>query len=147
MDFIKISFGRPVSGFTADLGKTLEHLFTGVGPRFPLARDWRPQMDIYEIPGGVLLVAELAGVDPENLTVEISSDAVHLSGFRRDFPKGPDVRFHLAEIAYGRFERVVYLPVAVDPEAATASFENGFLRLTLAAAKSAGPYRVEVRSL
>lgn len=144
MDFIRIHFGPGSQCFSGDFGKTLEHFFSPAGKTFFHDEAWKPQMDVSLIPGGVFLVAELPGVEAGDIELEISETSVRISGFRREFPKGPDVRFHLAEIAYGRFERSVRLPVPVDPEQASVCLENGFLRLTMAAKGASETFRIPI---
>ena len=93
---------------------------------------WVPQMDIYESKEQIVIWAELAGVDKENLEVEVNNKAVRISGFRKEMPKEPQGAYRLAEIRYGKFERVLYLPSQVDTEVVASSFTNGFLRIQMA---------------
>ena len=47
-------------------------------------------------------------------------------------PKEPQGAYRLAEIRYGKFERVLYLPSQVDTEVVSSSFTNGLLRIQMA---------------
>ena len=40
--------------------------------------------------------------------------------------------YRLAEIQYGRFERVLFLPAPIDPEVVSAAYQNGLLEIRLA---------------
>ena len=82
------------------------------------------QADIY--------LAELAGVEKENLQVEVNAKAVRIFGFREEVPKDAKGTYRLAEIRYGKFERVLYLPTPVDPEVISSSFTNGLLNIHMA---------------
>lgn len=144
MEFIRIHLGPRSPRFSSDFGKRLESFFNPSGKSLLHGGAWSPQMDVSEIPGGVFLVAELPGVDAEDISLEISDTVVTIKGCRQEFPKGPDVRFHLAEISYGRFERSVRLPVPVDPEQVSVCLENGFLRLTMAAKAASDTIRVTI---
>jgi HSP20 family protein len=93
---------------------------------------WVPQMDIYETKEEVFIWAELAGVEKENLEVEINSKAVRIFGVRREAPKEPRGTYRLAEIRYGKFERVLYLPSPVDTEVVSSAFVNGLLSIRVA---------------
>ncbi len=133
MDYIKIRFGDELEQFDCDFEKTIQGMFRSMSPVFRLSqRSWRPQMDIYETPQEIVVLAEVAGVEKDDLEVEISSRAVKVSGDRPSGPKNENTTYRLAEIQYGRFERMLFLPVPIDPEKATATFSNGFLTVRLA---------------
>ena len=92
---------------------------------------WRPPIDVYEQADSITIVAEIAGVDREEIEVIIEGDIVSLRGTRPD-PNICDHRsFHEAHIAYGTFAADIYIPLTIDIEMATAVYENGFLRIEL----------------
>ena len=133
MDYIKIRFTSDVDQLGSDVEKTFEELFRSVSPMFSLSqRMWKPQMDIYETPEEIIILAEIAGVDKENLELEISSKAVRIYGNRTEYPKVDNATYRLAEIQYGKFERILFLPAPIDPEVVSASYTNGFLQIRLA---------------
>jgi HSP20 family protein len=74
--------------------------------------------------------AELAGVDPGDVTLEIRGRELVLSG-RRRMESGEQRAYQQLEIEHGAFRRVVALGVDVDPEAAIASYEDGMLMVEL----------------
>jgi HSP20 family protein len=134
MDYIKIRFGNGFDQLTSRLDKTFEEMFRPrpVSPMFRSSeRTWNPQMDIYETPNEIIIQAEIAGVDKENLEVEINSKAVRIYGKRSEIPLVKNATYRLAEIQYGKFERILFLPTPVDTELVTSSYSNGFLRIRL----------------
>lgn len=99
------------------------------GPRD--AGVWRPPLDVYETPEAITIVAEIAGMAREDIEVIIEGEIVSIRGSRPD-PHVCDHRsFHEAHIAYGSFAADIYVPVGTDVERATASYDNGFLRIQL----------------
>ena len=78
------------------------------------------------------MLAEVAGVDQDNLDVEINSRAVRIQGRRSPMPRIEKASYLLAEIQYGRFERILYLPARIDTEVVSSSYTNGFLQIRLA---------------
>lgn len=133
MDYIKIRFGEDFNRAAPSFGKTFDDMFRSISPMFTLGdRTWTPQMDIYETPEEVIIRAEIAGVDKENLEVEINNKAVKISGSRCELPRIDNATYRLAEIQYGKFERTLYLPAPIDTEIVTSSFSNGFLQIRLA---------------
>ena len=148
MDYIKIRFGSGLEGFSSELEKTIGEIFQSVTPAFTLSpQRWKPQMDIYETPTQIILLAMIAGVLMEDLVVELDSNAVRISGKRMEAQRGGNVRFHLAEVPYGPFERTLYLPAPIDPEKVTASYTNGMLQIRMAKKVRKAPLRLKIKGL
>jgi len=135
MNYIKIKFGDHFDRFGAEIEKTIHDIFRPrpVNPMFACKDcSWVPQMDIYETQEEVFIWAELAGVEKDHLEVEVNSKAVRIHGYRKDTPKVPQGTYRLAEIRYGKFERVLYLPSPVDTEVVSSAFVNGLLSVRMA---------------
>jgi HSP20 family protein len=90
------------------------------------------------------VIAELAGINPGELEVELDAAAIRIAGRRAEPPKERGTRFHLAEIPYGFFERIVYLPSTIDPEKVQASVKDGLLVVRLAKRQAQGPTKIRV---
>jgi HSP20 family protein len=145
MEFFKIRFGNDLDELTAKFEKTLEDMLGTMGPSFMLSeRTWRPPMDMYETREEVVILAEIGGVDKEDLEVEISSKAVRIQGNRLAPSCSPDCTYRLAEIQYGRFERILFLPSPIDPDKVTAASKNGFLEIRLAKRPVDQTYKVPI---
>jgi HSP20 family protein len=135
MDYIKIRFGGGLDELSSEIGRTIEGMFRprALNPTFNCSEcAWKPQMDIYETPDAVVILAEIAGVKKEDLDVEINSRAVRIAGKRFENSPGANATYRLAEIQYGAFERILYLPMPIDPENVSATFVAGFLEIRLA---------------
>jgi HSP20 family protein len=133
MDYIKIRFSDDFSHLSSKFEKTIDDMFRSMSPGFALGeRTWRPPMDITETPEEIIIVAEIAGVDKDDLDVEISSKAVRIKGNRYARHCSADATYRLAEIQYGNFERTIFLPAPIDPEVVSAAYTNGFLEIRLA---------------
>ncbi|MGB2688731.1 MAG: Hsp20/alpha crystallin family protein [Desulfobacterales bacterium] len=133
MDYIKIRFTKDFDHLGSTFEKTVEDLFRSINPRFTIAEQkWKPQMDMYETPDEIIIMGEIAGVNKEDLELEISGKAVRVQGNRNQFPRIDNAKYRLAEIQYGKFERILYLPSPIDPEVVSASYTNGFLQVRLA---------------
>jgi HSP20 family protein len=132
MEYIKIRFGKDLEHMHSRLQSTIDEMFRSVNPMLVLQEQtWRPQMDVFETSERIILVGEISGVAKEDLEVEVDRKAVRITGVRRETARVPGMRYHLAEIPYGRFERVLFLPVPIDPEKVQASYRNGLLEVTM----------------
>jgi len=147
MDYIKIRFGNDLEKIASQLEKSFEDMFRPrhVNPMFASSESaWNPQMDIYETPEEIIVRAEIAGVDKDNLEVELNSRAVKIKGRRAPMQKIDKATYRLAEIQYGKFERILYLPVPIDTEVISSSYDNGFLQLRLAKRPREKTYTVPI---
>jgi len=133
MEYIKIRLLDDFGHIGSKFEKTIEDMFRSVSPRFTLAeRKWRPPMDMNETPEEVIIVAEVPGVDKDDLEVEVSSKAVRIKGNRYASHCSGDTTYRLAELQYGSFERILFLPAPIDPEIVSAAYQNGLLEIRLA---------------
>jgi HSP20 family protein len=147
MDYIKIKFGGNFDPTGQNLGKTMQEIFRPrpVNPMFSSSEHmWTPQMDIYETPEEIMIWAEISGVDKDDLDLEINSRAVKISGIRKERPKATSGTYRLAEIQYGRFERILYLPSPVDTEVVSSNFANGLLAIRVAKLKRDKVHQVPI---
>jgi len=134
MDFIKIRFGGDFDDMSSNIEKTIEGFFRprALNPTFNCSEcSWKPPMDIFETREQIVIIAEIAGVQKEDLEVEINNRAVKIHGKRLGTPPESTATYRLAEIQYGTFERILYLPVPIDSNNVSASFNNGFLKIQL----------------
>jgi len=75
--------------------------------------------------------AELAGIDPKNVQVEVTKDGLTLKGERRQEEKQEGKNYLRHEISYGAFNRMIALPDTVDGDKAKATFKNGLLTIEI----------------
>ena len=111
-------------------------------------RAWAPRLDVYDTGDAFVIVVELSGVEPGDVTIEIEGAEIAITGSRS--PARPPVGSSGAEclqieIPFGEFERRLILPLPVDARTSTAQFADGTLTVTLPKVNT-GPTRVEVRS-
>ncbi|MFA5867061.1 MAG: Hsp20/alpha crystallin family protein [Actinomycetota bacterium] len=94
-------------------------------------RDWAPACDIHETSNEIVVDCELAGIDPDDVDVSIQGDTMTIRGERLMSEDVKEKDYHRIERSYGTFVRVLQLPADVVYDKATASFDNGLLRVTV----------------
>jgi len=105
-------------------------------------RLWRPFTDVWESDDEVVVLVELAGIKPTDVSVTLADGILTIKGERQAIPIGDGCCFRNLEIATGRFERNIQLPDRVDPEKVKASYKSGLLEITISkAAPPAGMAR------
>lgn len=104
-----------------------------------LGRGFRPNLDSFHTadPHELTVIVELAGVDPASITVAVSERTLLVAG-QRARQQGKGRIYQQMEVEYGPFERRVRLAEDVDPEGATARFEQGLLTISLPVASTPG---------
>ena len=113
----------------------IEELFADLWqvPRFAGMRSgFRPAVDVWltEDPPQLVVVVELAGIEPDSIEISVEERALTISG-ERARPRVPGQVYQQAEIEYGHFERRIPLEHNIDTAAATAGYDAGMLRITL----------------
>ncbi|HEY3153932.1 MAG TPA: Hsp20/alpha crystallin family protein [Candidatus Binatia bacterium] len=94
-------------------------------------RSWYPSVDFYENDDAFILEADLAGVKPEDVQVEIVDTELILRGRRIVQHGAADGRFHTIERLTGQFVRSLALPHSVNREAIEVEFNDGVLRVII----------------
>jgi HSP20 family protein len=120
--------------------REMDALFGDVFDRGLSARrhgGFSPAVDVYftSDPPRAVVRADLAGIDPAEVRLEVRGRELVLSGCRR--PQAAEPRaYQQVEIEHGQFRRAIPLGVDVDSEAASASYEDGVLVIELPVART-----------
>ena len=147
MDYIKIRFSDDFDELASNLDRSFSEMFNAMKPQFKLAdQAWSPAVDIYQTPKEMIIRVEIAGVEKEDLSVEITNRAIRIRGQRLELPRLADSVYRLAEIQYGRFERVLYLPEPIDTNAVSSSYLNGFLEIHVTRFKKKRIHKIPIQS-
>jgi len=91
---------------------------------------WSPPIEVAERDGKYLVHAELPGLKPEEVKVELRDNALVIEGERRSEHEENRGGVHRSERRYGQFYREIPLPEGVNPDQINARFENGMLEIT-----------------
>lgn len=86
-----------------------------------------PRVEVLETEKEVIVTAEISGVDPKDLLLEISEDAMFISGEVARESEVAEDKFYHSERNYGTFSRTIQLPHRVKEEKAKATYKNGLL--------------------
>ncbi len=88
---------------------------------------WRPSVDIFRTGDGWVLKYDLAGVNLEDVSVQVEGCRITVSGVRRDSIREESGSYYSMEIAYNRFERTVELPCRFANPRVRLEGRNGIL--------------------
>jgi HSP20 family protein len=134
-----------------DVSKTLDEmdrLFNAVNRPLGLRsvpRGTFPAINIYDQGDSTVLVAEVPGVNPDDLELSVLGDTVTLKGKRED-NVNDNARFYRRERVNGEFSRTLTLPEAVNPDTVKAEYVNGVLHVTLGKAEAVKAKKIRIQS-
>jgi len=103
---------------------------------------WHPPTDVYETDDCVVVKVEIAGMEDKDFGVSLDGKRLTISGVRRD--PAPKLGYQQMEILYGAFEAHVHLTRAIEEDKIEATYQSGFLYVSLPKVK---PRTVPVTSL
>jgi HSP20 family protein len=121
----------------------IEQLFADLWQVFPFSRSmrrgYRPEVDVYrsDDPPALTVQIELPGVDPEDVRLVASPQALLIAGERRR-PKDCG-HYQQLELDYGPFQRQITLAENIDPDGASATYDRGILTVRLPIAPQPTP--------
>lgn len=105
-----------------------------------------PPLNIYTDGESYVVQAEVPGIEPESLDIEVTGDTLTLKGERKlpELPEGSS--YHRRERDFGQFRRAFSLPEKVDSSKAAARFHNGILEIRLPHAEEAKARKISVKA-
>ena len=115
-----------------EMNRLFDDVFRGFDAGMPSlfghGASW-PSLEVDASDKELRVSAELPGLDEKDVEVLIDKDVLTIRGEKRSETEDRERRF--SERTYGRFERSIALPFAVEEDKAEASFKNGVLTITL----------------
>ncbi len=88
-----------------------------------------PSIDIFEDGGDVVVKAELPGMRKEDIEVDLTDQAITISGEKKKEEKVEKKGYSYSERSYGSFSRSFTLPCEVRPDDVEATFKDGVLEI------------------
>lgn len=88
-------------------------------------------VDVIETPTEIIIRSAIAGVKPQDIDINVTSDLVTIRGTRERKKEKHDATVHFEECFWGSFSRSIVLPSHVKPDEADAQMKNGVLTLTI----------------
>ena len=125
------------------LQREMGHLLGGTSA--PITSSF-PALNLYSGDEGVILTAELPGVEMDDLEITVLGETLTLSGSRNMGEIEEDVTYHRRERSQGQFTRTVELPFRVDGDNVEAKFSNGVLHILLPRVEEEKPRKITVKT-
>jgi len=137
---------RPISR----LEEEMERFF---GQMLPRDEGWlkslggfAPDVNVVETEEGFEVTADLPGIKPEEMSVELRDGGLWISGKKEEEKEEKGKTYHRLERRYGEFRRVVPVPGATDDEKVQAEYHDGVLKISVPKSEAAKPKKIEVKT-
>lgn len=92
---------------------------------------WAPAVEVQQKDNNVIVFADLPGIDPKDVKIEVENDTLIIQGERKQEHTEERSGFHRSERTYGSFYRAIQLPETAKVDQAKADFRNGVLEVTV----------------
>jgi len=108
-------------------------------------RAWMPAVDMSETKDDLVLKVEVPGVREKDVSVSITGDLLTIRGERRwSEEEARENKFLHVERAYGQFERLIQLPLAVQADKVKAIYRDGVLEIKLPKTEELKPREIKI---
>ncbi|MCK4918383.1 MAG: Hsp20/alpha crystallin family protein [Candidatus Pacebacteria bacterium] len=95
------------------------------------AKDGELSVDVFDEGDKIVLKTMVAGVDPDDLDISITRDAITIRGSRNEEREISQDAYYEKELYWGSFSRTIKLPTEIDIDNSVAIEKNGLLILNL----------------
>jgi HSP20 family protein len=139
-------WGGPLDQLRQEMDAVLNRFGTGTAP----SSSWRgvfPAVNLYEAADAYVLMAELPGLENEDIQVSLERSTVTIEGERKiDYANQEGVSLHRRERQVGSFRRAFELPALIDADKVEAVHQNGILMLRLPKSPEDQPRQISVQA-
>jgi HSP20 family protein len=107
-------------------------------------RRWTPAIDVERRNGNLVVRADVPGIKPEEVKIEVEDDILTVSGEHEERKEEKDKRFLRRERRYGSFSRSLALPAGVEAKKIKASTHDGVVEVTIPLPSESKQTKVEI---
>lgn len=101
-------------------------------------------VDVAKVGNELVIVAPIAGADPETLSVSIDHDMVTIRGSRQQQSEAKSHEYFYQECFWGAFSRSIILPVEVSKDKSKATIKNGILTIRIPVVRASAEIPIEI---
>lgn len=103
-----------------------------------------PAVDVYEDKDNLIVETQLAGIDPDKVSISIENDVLCIKGESEKKSEVEDKNYYRKEIRRGSFFRSIALPTHVDGDKASAITAEGILKISIPKRNESGAKTIKI---
>jgi len=107
---------------------------------------WMPPIDVVRDNGNIVVRADVPGIKPEEVKVEVEDDILTVSGEHDETKEEKDQDYLRRERRYGSFSRSLALPAGVEAKDIKATTHDGVVEVTIPLPKQPEKKKIEVKT-
>ena len=146
MALVRWDAGRDVDTLQSEMNRVFDAFFGSPRAGNGGTRRWVPAMDLVESEDHLVLRADLPGLGPDDVNIEVKDGVLEVSGERKTEHQDKAEGYYRVERAYGRFARTLSLPDGIDADKIAADFDKGVLEVKIPKPEERKPHRVQIGS-
>jgi len=126
----------------------MEVVLRSISPDFDFfngERDWSPAVDVTETADAIEVRTEVPGMKRDDIEVDIANGILTIKGEKKETAEEKNRSWHHREVRYGSFSRSFTLPADVKPDEASASYEDGVLKIRLPKEEKALHRKIQIQ--
>lgn len=130
------------------INQLFEHFFDQGAANAPaetrVEAQWVPRVDVREEAGRFVILADLPGVAPDAIEIQMDKGVLSIKGERVKPALGEGEKDSRVERRHGAFHREFALPDSADAEGIVASGSHGVLEISIPKKAQPAPRRIQV---
>ena len=133
------------AGLQDEIKNVLEKFFSDEGDQSNVVTSqWTPRVDIKEEATRFVILADIPGVDPNDIEIHMDKGILTITGERAPEQQEQGTKFTRVERARGTFHRRFALPDSADAEGISATGKHGVLEISIPKKPETTPRRINV---
>lgn len=108
--------------------------------------EWAPRVDIREEDRRFVIEADIPGVDPKAIEINMDKGVLSIRGERKTEHKVEDGKYTRVERTHGVFHRRFALPDSANPDGITATGKHGVLEIEIPKRPETTPRKIEIQT-
>ncbi len=129
-----------------DLNREMGRFMDRFGDGESMPGGFRPDVDIVEKNGQVVVTADLPGMEEKDIEVTINDGVLTVRGERTEEKEDTEKGFHRRERVFGKFVRQFTLPKGTDSENVKAIFKKGVLEVRIPLKAAAEEKKIQIEA-
>lgn len=129
---------RELTQMQSQLGRLMDSMWGG------REETWLPAVDVFDKSDAVVVKAELPGIDPDQVQIEVDENVLTIKGERRFEEEVEDERYYRVERRYGSFQRSLALPQGAKTDEIAADYQDGVLTVTVPKSEAVKPKQIRI---
>ena len=134
---------RDVSEIQNEMNRLFEGYF---GRPAVTERLWAPAVDMHETKDELVLAVELPGLSEKDIRLTVDGDVLTVRGERARAEEAKEDGFYRSERWFGKFERSLPLPMAVQADKVSATYRDGVLTVKLPKVEAVKPKEIKIEA-